>query len=270
MEEQTTIEYARRGDASLMMDLHHPGGDNPALIVFGYGGGFTKGSRTSPLHDLLVQGLCDAGFAVAIPDYRLNTTAQDIDAEALQQIARLAKRVKRQGWQLKPRLYGVGLYTACQDFSDVIRYCHANAAHMGISVKPPMMLGVSAGGLAGNTLCYPPGVWRGQFARPAAMVSLAAPVVYGWRIGPNGPPTWIIHGKRDRILPSDDSVATHELAHATRANITVTIPPKAPHIGIDKFVVDTLAESGNSYFKDIVTFFTSHIMETSAPHSAGS
>jgi len=269
MIKQTTFEYARRGDTPLLLDLHHPGRDNPPLILFGYGGGFTKGCRTSPANDLLVHGLCDAGFAVAIPDYRLNTSAQDIDAEALQQITRLAKRVKRQGWLLKPRLYGVGLFTACEDISEALRFCQVNAARMGISGNTPNMLGISAGGLAGNTLCYPPGVWRGQFAQPAAMVSLAAPVVYGWRIAPNGPPTWIIHGKRDRILPSHDSEVTRQQAHAVGANITVTIPPNAPHIGIDKYITNTQANGGNRYFENIVTFFKTHTMESSATQSAG-
>lgn len=268
MIKQTTFEYARRGDTPLLMDVHHPGQDNPPLILFGYGGGFTKGSRTSTAHDLLVHGLTKAGFAVAIPDYRLNTGPQDISAAAHQQVTRLAKRVKRQGWQLKPRLYNIGLFTACEDISDAMRFCQANAARVGVSADNPMMLGISAGGLAGNTLCYPPGVWRGQFAQPAAMVSLAAPVVYGWRIAPNGPPTWVIHGKRDRILPSEDSLATRHLAQAVGANVTVTIPPKAPHIGIDRFVTTTKTDNGNSYFDDIIRFFKTHTMESSATQSA--
>ena len=253
-----TFEFTQRLLAPLALDLYHPGGGVRPLIVFGYGGGFTKGARGGAVHQPLVQRLCEAGFAVAIPDYRLKTGPQDVDADTLNRIRRISNRVHRQGWPLARKLHGVRLYTACMDMSDAIRFCRTHANKMQISDAKIGMLGVSAGALTGNTLCYPPAVWRSRFAAPDALVSLCAPVVHPWRIGANGPPVWIIHGQKDRIVPSIASVATAKAASDTGANITVTIPADAPHVGISKYVLTRQAESGNTYFEDIITFLTRH------------
>lgn len=249
-----TFEYAQRNNLPLKLDLYHPGEHVRPLVVFGYGGGFTKGSRENDVHIPLVKRMCDAGFAVAIPDYRLNTGHEDVSAETFAEIRRIANRVKRQGWPLRRRLYDVGLYTACEDISDAIRFCREAATLLNIQEHKIAMLGVSAGGLAGNTLCYPPGVWRRIFCAPDVMVSLAAPVVHTWRIRKNGPPLWIIHGERDKIVPSIASDATADAADTTGAQIKVTIPADAPHIGISKYVLGTNASSGNLYFDDIIAF----------------
>jgi len=253
------FDYAQRADAPLQLDLYHPGGGTRPLILFGYGGGFAKGSRDAEIHQPFIQRLCGAGCAVAVPDYRLKTSAADVDDDTMAQITRIANRVDRQGWSLKRRLHGVRLFTACEDFSDALRFCRDRGAEMQIAPDKIGMLGVSAGALAGNTLCYPPGVWHARFAAPDAMVSLCAPVVHPWRIRADGPPLWIIHGRKDRIVPSAASETTAAAAAATSASIKVTIPPDAPHIGIDRYVLETRTDSGNSYFDDIIAFLRQHI-----------
>ncbi|MFL4472312.1 alpha/beta hydrolase [Tateyamaria armeniaca] len=85
-----TFDYAERRGGALGMDLYHPGGGVRPLVLFAYGGGFTKGSKDANVHQPLVQHLCSAGFAVAVPDYRLKTGAGDVAPDDLIQITRLA------------------------------------------------------------------------------------------------------------------------------------------------------------------------------------
>ena len=197
-----TFSYAQRGQASLDLDLYHPGNGPAPLVLFGYGGGFTKGSKDANVHQPLVQHLCAAGFAVAVPDYRLKTSAERVDAETLAQITRIANRVERNGWGLNRRLFDVRLYTACEDLSDALRYCRLYSDRMQVLGNKIGMMGISAGALAGNTLCYAPRLWRNRFECPDAMVSLCAPVAHPWRIRQNGTPLYILHGRKDRIIPA--------------------------------------------------------------------
>lgn len=259
MAKPKTFEYARRKRGSLILDLHAPKGEARALILFGYGGGFTKGTRTSNVHLPMIDRLRAAGFAVAIPDYRLNTGPDDVTVDEALQTTRIANRVERQGWGMARKLFDVRLFTACQDISDALRFCRTASRDWNITADRIGMLGVSAGGLVGNTLCYPPGVWRSVLHKPDAMMSLAAPVVHDWRIGPNGPPLWVIHGKRDRIIPSLASEATASAAAAQGAHVQVSILPDAPHIGIDKYVLSKKSNTGAVYFDDIIGFFNQHL-----------
>lgn len=259
MTKPKTFEYAERASGQLMLDLHAAKSEARALILFGYGGGFTKGTRTSKVHLPMIDRLRAAGFAVAIPDYRLNTGPGDITVDEALQATRLANRVERQGWGMARKLFDVRLFTACQDISDALRFCRTASPDWNIKGDRIGMLGVSAGGLVGNTLCYPPGVWRATLQAPDAMVSLAAPVVHDWRIRPDGPPLWVIHGKRDRIIPSLASEATARAAANQGAPVQVTIPPDAPHIGIDKYVLSKKSDTGAVYFDDIISFFDQHL-----------
>ncbi|MEM6371393.1 MAG: hypothetical protein AAF727_01245 [Pseudomonadota bacterium] len=259
-----SMAYTRAGGHGLALDLYHPGDAVRPLVLFGYGGGFTKGSRDANVHQPLVQHLCAAGFAVAVPDYRLKTGPGDVDADTLTQITRIANRVDRQGWGLKRRLFDVRLFTACADLSAALRFCAAHAGDLGIAPGAMGMFGISAGALAGNTMCYPPGVWQGQFARPDVMVSLCAPVLHPWRIRRDGPPLWLIHGRKDRIIPAVASAATAHAAQKTGAPITVALPPDAPHVGIDTYVLSRHSPARQLYRDEIVAHLRAHLAPVTA------
>ncbi|WP_108838531.1 alpha/beta hydrolase [Tateyamaria sp. Alg231-49] len=254
-----TFTYAQRGQASLDLDLYHPGGGPAPLVLFGYGGGFTKGSKDANVHQPLAQRLCAAGFAVALPDYRLKTSPEHVDPETFAQITRIANRVERLGWGVKRKLFDVRLYTACEDLSDALKFCRAHSDQMQIAGSKIGMMGISAGGLAGNTLCYAPRLWRNRFDSPDVMVSLCAPVVHPWRIREKGVPTYVLHGRKDRIIPVASSATTAETAQVTGAPITVTMPPDAPHIGIDTYVLSRHSASGQLYIDDIVDHLRKHM-----------
>lgn len=70
--EPETVAFARIGDRELLLDLHHPGGADPApLIVYVHGGAWRAGSRDQMPIGLLMK----EGFAIASVDYRLTPEA---------------------------------------------------------------------------------------------------------------------------------------------------------------------------------------------------
>lgn len=254
-----THAFADRGGMPLHLDLHHPGGGERPLVVYAYGGGFVKGSRGDAVHRPVIDWLCQAGFAVAVPDYRLGTGPADVVPATLAEITRFAARARREGVQMRRRLYGVRLYTACEDLSDALRFLAAKATALGVRAERTGLLGVSAGGLAGNTLCYPPAPWRDRLMAPAAMVALAAPVVHGWRLKAGGVPLLIVHGRRDRIVPAADSVLTARAAERAGAPVEVRILRRCPHVGITDYLMATPAASGEMHFDGFVSFLRRHI-----------
>lgn len=256
MPEPRSFAYADRPAGTLELDLHHPGGGVRPLVLFAYGGGFVKGSRIASRNSALVAHLCGAGFAVAAPDYRLNTGPEDVSPETLAGVRRIANRAVRHGIAMRRRLFGVRLFTACEDLSDALTFCRARADEMEVDARHIGMFGISAGGLAGNTLCYPPGPWT-HLSAPDAMVALAAPVVHPWRLRRDGPPVWIVHGQRDRIVPCADSLLTAREAQAAGAPVRVTAPPDAPHVGIDRYVLNRTTDQGQTYMDAFAAFLRS-------------
>ncbi len=252
-----TFEYATRTNGPLSLDLHHSGGGKRPLVIYLYGGGFEKGNREQVLKDPLIKHLCDNGFAVAVPDYRLNTNETDIPAEIAAQVNQIATRAQRNGLKMAQKLYGVRLYTACEDISEALQFCKSNSDKMKLNDGKIGMIGVSAGGLAGNALCYPPGGQWSHFNRPDVMVSLAAPIVHAWRLRAQGIPLWVIHGKRDRILPVADSLSAQEVAQNINAQqITIDMPVDAPHIGIIKYIMEKDHKKGLSWAESISAFLS--------------
>lgn len=70
--EPEAVAFAKIGDRELLLDLHHPGGVDPApLIVYVHGGAWRAGSRDQMPIGLLVK----EGFAIASVDYRLTPEA---------------------------------------------------------------------------------------------------------------------------------------------------------------------------------------------------
>jgi acetyl esterase/lipase len=110
--EVRAVEFARVGDAPLLLDLYLPQGGAPplGLLIWVHGGAWRAGSRAAP--DL--QGLTARGWALASVDYRLST----------------AERFPAQ----------------VHDIKAALRYLRAHAAQLGIPQRPFVVAGSSAGG----------------------------------------------------------------------------------------------------------------------------
>lgn len=104
------LEFARVDGLSLKLDLHHPGTENPALIVYVHGGAWRAGSRK----EVPITGLMKEGFAIASVDYRLSTQAK--------------------------------FPAQIHDIKAAIRFLRANAEELHIDARHIAVIGSSAGG----------------------------------------------------------------------------------------------------------------------------
>lgn len=110
------LTYGTYGNGqSLLLDLMVPAGASAAapvpLVLYLHGGGWSSGNRTIPVQ---VSDLCDRGYAVASPDYRLSNVAV---------------------WPAQ-----------IQDVKGAVRWLRANAATYGLDPDRFAAWGWSAGG----------------------------------------------------------------------------------------------------------------------------
>lgn len=254
-----THRYARRPTGDLLLDLYMPDAGAKGLVLFAYGGGFTKGARDSHHHQGILAMLLDAGYAAVVPDYRLKTTPEDLSPEHLRQARHAARRARMEGITMARRLYGHRLLTACEDLSEALTFCRQMAPAWNVPGRKIGMIGVSAGGLAGNALCYPPGLWRDRLNKPDAMIALAAPVPHPWRLSRKGPAVWILHGQRDRIIPCADAELTQRMAAEAGAPVRVYMPADATHMGIQDTALSGVDADGQRYRDAMLRFLDTHI-----------
>lgn len=249
-----TLVYAQRPTGPLHIDLFEPAKDSGTLVIYAYGGGFSKGSRLASRDSPLVKTLIQQGFSVAITDYRLNTNEPDVPEPMRQIVRKVQKRVRKKGYTLHPRLYGHRLYCAALDLSDAVRFCRSQNIAQRVA-----MVGVSAGGLTGNTMCYPPSSWQRHLNAPDALLSLGAPILHPWAFRHNGPPLLVIHGGRDRVIAQSDSFIAQEHAKPF-PQIQHSLPPDAPHSGLERYILrkpQALAgEANRGYMGDVFRFLS--------------
>jgi acetyl esterase/lipase len=206
--EHKDIEYGRVGDRALQLDLYSPEKiDKPApALIFIHGGGWKNGNRTD--YKIYTVHFAKLGYVVATVGYRFVNEAP---------------------------------FPACvQDVKCAVRYLRAHAAELKIDPDRMAAIGGSAGGHLAMMLGYTPnlpelegdGGWPGVSSAVAAVVDeygptdftvpfaridptitgfiqksyaeaperyeLASPIAH---VTKNSPPTLIIHGTIDDIVP---------------------------------------------------------------------
>lgn len=191
--------YASAGGSELRYDLFRPdGAENTPLVICIHGGGWISGSKED--YREVAFALCQAGFAAAVPDYRLAP--------------------------LHP------YPAAVEDIATFVKFCRAHAAEWMIHADRIASFGNSAGGhlaaMAGFTVdvgarvnavvdisglvdlrrprdTHFPIAWAflDQFlpvdwVGNEAIFEEASPIC---RIIPGAPPFLVIHGEQDDIVP---------------------------------------------------------------------
>lgn len=193
------ITYDKSHD--LALDLYLPDTlQAQACVIYAHGGGFTRGARHHVEAAHFAERLTAKGFAVASVSYRLGTKMKAFSAEDQDYIKTYIARTKKVGLTISERLYGSAFIAAMEDLSRAIEYLWVEGAGLGIRSRKIGVLGVSAGGIAGLALAYPPMQWTRRVARPDAVVSICGALVQPWRLEEGGPPCLMIHGPRDRII----------------------------------------------------------------------
>lgn len=187
--------------ANLALDLYLP--DNlsaSACVIYAHGGGFRKGSRDEEVAAHFAQVMTDAGFALASISYRLGTGLDAFSEKDQGYIQAYSGRSGKVGLTLSPKLYGAAFLAALEDMSKAIEYLWVEGAALGIAQRKVGVLGVSAGGIAGLALAYPPTHWMVRVSKPDAVVAISSAIVQPWRLEEGGPPCLMIHGPQDRVI----------------------------------------------------------------------
>jgi acetyl esterase/lipase len=225
----STLEYLRRGDRALSLDLYRrelPTGRPPVpIIVVVHGGGWESGGRDE-LPNLNAY-LAARGYLVAVPDYRLAPDhpfpagLEDISAA----VAFLRGRARQwngegDGVVLIGRSAGAELALLAAYTADV------NAVRGVVSLYGPADL-LFAHQHPGNQRVYDGlGVLERYLSGPPATVPTAYRDASPYQfVGPSTPPTLLIHGRKDEIVWVEQSRRLDaRLAEASRPRLLVELP----------------------------------------------
>ncbi|HSF64775.1 MAG TPA: hypothetical protein VLA78_10325 [Paracoccaceae bacterium] len=220
-------------DRGLSLDLHLPDGPPRGVILALHGGGFLRGARAEPWAQRLATLATARGHALADADYRLRATAADFPPAEAQAIAAAVARGRAVGLRLNPRLCGPALFAAMEDAGAALAALRSGALHPATAGLPVTICGISAGGIAALALAFPPAPWAARLPRPDAVLAVTAAVAMPWRLGAGGPPSTLLHGSVDRIVPLADARLAARRARAAGANLQLIetgIPGHVPQV----------------------------------------
>ena len=242
----------------LALDLFLPASAPRAVVLYLHGGGFTRGSRKGDQSAALVAKLLEAGLAIAFADYRLGVGPEAFSPSEAEAIAQMQARTKATGLTVAKGLCGPAMMAAVEDASDAVRAIRTGAVCDRIKSLPVIILGVSAGGIAGLSLAYPPTAWRDALCPPDGVIALCAAMVQPWRLRRDGPPAVMLHGPIDRIIaPANPRLAARRAAKIGAPLRLVTSTVRGHNSQITAFLTGTSPE-GAPYF-DLLTAMLSEI-----------
>jgi len=243
-------------DAQLAFDLYLPDTlSASACIIYAHGGGFRRGARHNDEVAYFAQAFTDAGFALASISYRLGTGLNAFSEKDQGFIAAYTGRSSKLGLTLSSKLYGAAFMAAMEDISKAIEYLWVEGAALGIADRKIGVLGVSAGGIAGLALAYPPTHWAVRVSKPDAVVAISSAIVQPWRLEEGGPPCLMIHGPNDRIIDIADAEIGALRAEQTGAPVRLIntgVPGHATQVDV---VLDAADADGVPYMQHVLDQF---------------
>lgn len=226
-----------------------------ACVIYMHGGGFRRGHRSHVEAGHFAQRLTDAGYAMAAISYRLRTDISAFSEDDQAHIQAQIERSKKVGLDLSPNLYGASFVAAMEDLSNAIEYLWVEGERLGIASRKLGILGISAGGIAGLALAYPPMPWVRRVSRPDAVVALSAAIVHPWRLEPNGPPCLMFHGPQDRIIDMGNAQLGAARAQQVGAPVTLIDTKVKGHVTQVDAVLDGTHHDGTPYMQLVLDQF---------------
>ena len=212
---------------TLKLDVYLPGADpaplRPAILWF-HGGGFTFGNdKRQPYIPMFANAFAARGYVGIAPDYRVRANPRADFAGAARD--------------------------AVADARMALEWVRTHSADYRIDTSHLALAGGSAGGMTVVSLVHdttqPINSKRdGIFALLDMWGTPRAGERVFDRVNPNSPPTLIIHGTADVLVPYQNSVAfVEELTQAGVAHQLLTLAD-APHTPLLHFdlIVETMAE----------------------------
>lgn len=250
----TDIVYDPRH--KLELDLYLPDSlTADACVIYAHGGGFLRGHRSRVEAGHFAQALTDAGFAMASTSYRLRTEMNAFSDEDQVHIQAQIDRTEKVGLSMTSNLYGPAFIAAMEDVSNAIEYMWVEGERLGIASRKLGVLGVSAGGIAGLALAYPPMPWVRRVSRPDAVVAISGAIVHPWRLEADGPPCLMFHG------PNDDSIDIGNAQLGAARAQTVGAPVSLINTQVDGHmtqvdeVLDNAHPDGTPYMQMVIDQF---------------
>ncbi len=207
---------------ALSLDLLLPSEPPRAVILYLHGGGFRKGARRGTETAALAQVVEGKGLALAAADYRLNTGIDAFSPEDQRISASIQRRAAARGAGVAKALCGPAFAAAIFDASAAIRALRAGRVTPLTAGLPIVILGLSAGGIAGLALAHPPAEWASRLQLPDAVMAISAAVVMPWRLSAGGPPCHMFNSATDWIIPIANPRRAAALAQATGTSLTLT------------------------------------------------
>lgn len=265
---RTGLTYAMlRGYRSLTLDLHVPVGvSDPPLVVWIHGGGWAEGDRRYLPLSWTQQGLFEkvvaAGMAVATLDYRhlgeapFPACVHDVHA-ALRYLHRYADELGVDASRTGVWGESAGGHLAC-----MASFAPARAAHGDVVDDVDLLGAVGVQGPqpvpAALVAWYTPNDqfhaflagWDGP--GPAADPGIVRALLPASQASAWSPPTLVVHGTQDSIVPVEDAHRIHDALIAAGVDSRLAIVQDADHCFVGRPIDPILDES--------VAFLASHLL----------
>ncbi|SFR65563.1 alpha/beta hydrolase [Litoreibacter janthinus] len=240
----------------LALDLYLPDSlTADACVIYAHGGGFRRGHRAHVETGHFALKLTEAGFAMASISYRLRTENDAFSEEDVAHIEAQIARTEKVGLTLSPNLYGASFMAAMEDMSNAIEYLWVEGERLGIASRKLGVLGISAGGIAGLALAYPPMPWVRRVSRPDTVVAISSAIVQPWRLEPDGPPCLMFHGPNDRIIDLSNAQLGAARAQQVGAPVTLIDTKVKGHVTQVDEVLDGIHPDGTPYMQMVIDQF---------------
>jgi acetyl esterase/lipase len=234
IEERHDVVYATAGERPLKLDVYKPAEPNGAGVILVHGGGWSRGSK-----DMVApaaRALAEQGFVVMAQEYRLTGEAP---------FPACIHDVKRAIRWAKTNAASLGF--------DPDKLClegHSAGAHLVLlaagtpddaRLAPPEGLGDTSQTVAAVCAIYPPTLFHLGEARPSGSLparslpgadvsdesaALASPMEHAT---PAFPPTMLLHGDADKVVPVSASRRFEERLRAVGAKCDLHVYAGLPH-----------------------------------------
>jgi len=228
------VIYGDAGGRPLRLDLYRPEAPNGAAVLLVHGGGWSRGSKDmlGPASTLLAE----QGFVVMAQEYRLIGEAPfPANIHDVKRAIRWAKE------------------NAAELGFDPERLClegHSAGAHLVLlaagtsddpALAPPEGLGSVSQEVAAVCAIYPPVLFHLGETRPSGSLparvlpgadaseeaaKLASPIEH---VGPGYPPTMLLHGDADKVVPVSASRRFEEKLRSVGGKVDLHIYAGLPH-----------------------------------------
>ena len=223
-------------------------------MLLAHGGGFFKGDRRAGRVMELARALTAEGYVMASVSYRLATPLVDFPEDERRHITANQRRSRRAGLTLANRLMGSAFEAARRDIGAAIGFLDRDRDRLGIGPGKIGMIGISAGGIAGLSLAFPPGGLPAAPA-PAALLALSGAMVQPWRLAPDAPPCLMLHAVADKIIAPENAALAARRAKATGAPLRLLTCARSGHNAPIRALLEDADETGKPYWEHMLDLF---------------